>query len=93
MNKYWLSGIIFLAYGLASPAFSSDTATLTINGRISPPSCSMDIVNSQPRQHCGQVLQSVDSRYRISSPVKGVTTELVAAGNGNKRQIVLNRYD
>ncbi|EBL5796089.1 DUF2574 family protein, partial [Escherichia coli] len=23
MNKYWLSGIIFLAYGLASPAFSS----------------------------------------------------------------------
>ncbi|EFA9584737.1 DUF2574 family protein [Escherichia coli] len=27
MNKYWLSGIIFLAYGLASPAFSSETAT------------------------------------------------------------------
>ncbi|EFB4079559.1 TPA: DUF2574 family protein, partial [Escherichia coli] len=26
MNKYWLSGIIFLAYGLASPAFSSETA-------------------------------------------------------------------
>ncbi|EFH4179014.1 TPA: DUF2574 family protein, partial [Escherichia coli] len=24
MNKYWLSGIIFLAYGLASPAFSSE---------------------------------------------------------------------
>ncbi|WP_139508080.1 DUF2574 family protein, partial [Escherichia coli] len=22
MNKYWLSGIIFLAYGMASPAFS-----------------------------------------------------------------------
>ncbi|OSL99099.1 hypothetical protein EBCG_00519 [Escherichia marmotae] len=38
-------------------------------------------------------MQSVDSRHRISSPVKGVTTELVAAGNGNKRQIVLNRYD
>ncbi|EPC0339346.1 DUF2574 family protein, partial [Shigella flexneri] len=28
MNKYWLSGIIFLAYGLASPAVSSETATL-----------------------------------------------------------------
>ncbi|EQA2178616.1 DUF2574 family protein, partial [Escherichia coli] len=27
MNKYWLSGIIFLAYGMASPAFSSQTAT------------------------------------------------------------------
>ncbi|HBC6557099.1 TPA: DUF2574 family protein, partial [Escherichia coli] len=25
MNKYWLSGIIFLAYGMASPAFSSQT--------------------------------------------------------------------
>ncbi|EOU7624261.1 DUF2574 family protein, partial [Shigella flexneri] len=25
MNKYWLSGIIFLAYGLASPAVSSET--------------------------------------------------------------------
>ncbi|WP_138976841.1 DUF2574 family protein, partial [Escherichia coli] len=23
MNKYWLSGAVFLAYGLASPAFSS----------------------------------------------------------------------
>ncbi|WP_228280582.1 DUF2574 family protein, partial [Escherichia coli] len=45
MNKYWLSGIIFLAYGLASPAFSSETATLTINGRISSPTCSMDVVN------------------------------------------------
>ncbi|MGE2763615.1 DUF2574 family protein [Escherichia coli] len=92
MNKYWLSGIIFLAYGLASPAFSSDTATLTINGRISLPTCSMDIVNSQLQQHCGQVSQSVDTRHRISSPVKGVTTELVA-GNDSKRRIVLNRYD
>ncbi|MDF8903374.1 DUF2574 family protein [Escherichia coli] len=37
MNKYWLSGIIFLAYGLASPAFSSETATLgkvRISGEI-----------------------------------------------------------
>lgn len=93
MNKYWLSGIIFLAYGLASPAFSSETAALTINGRISPPTCSMDIVNSQPQQYCGQVSQSVDTRHRISSLVKGVTTELVTAGNDSKRRIVLNRYD
>ncbi|EYD84809.1 hypothetical protein AC26_2058 [Escherichia coli 1-176-05_S3_C2] len=53
----------------------------------------MDIVNSQPQQHCGQVSQSVDTRHRISSPVKGVTTELVTAGNDSKRRIVLNRYD
>ncbi|EEQ8255167.1 YehE family protein [Escherichia coli] len=91
MNKYWLSGIIFLAYGLASPAFSSETATLTINGRISPPTCSM--VNSQPQQHCGQLTYNVDTRHQVSSPVKGVTTEVVVAGSDSKRRIVLNRYD
>ncbi|HCS1652060.1 TPA: DUF2574 family protein, partial [Shigella flexneri] len=53
MNKYWLSGIIFLAYGLASPAVSLET--LAINGRISPPTCSMAMVNGQPQQHCGQL--------------------------------------
>ncbi|OJO57564.1 DUF2574 family protein, partial [Escherichia coli] len=62
MNKYWLSGIIFLAYGLASPAFSSETATLAINGRISPPTCSMAMVNGQPQQHCGQLTYNVDTR-------------------------------
>ncbi|EIY3039318.1 TPA: DUF2574 family protein, partial [Escherichia coli] len=79
MNKYWLSGIIFLAYGLASPAFSSETATLTINGRISPPTCSMAMVNGQPQQHCGQLTYNVDTRHQVSSPVKGVTTEVIAA--------------
>ncbi|AYV42091.1 DUF2574 family protein [Escherichia coli O157:H7] len=93
MNKYWLSGIIFLAYGLASPAFSSETATLTINGRISPPTCSMAMVNSQPQQRCGQLLQRVETNYRASSTAKGVTTEVVAVGNNDKRKIVLNRYD
>ncbi|WP_434083583.1 DUF2574 family protein [Escherichia coli] len=28
-----------------------------------------------------------------SSPVKGVTTEVVVAGSDSKRRIVLNRYD
>ncbi len=79
MNKYWLSGIIFLAYGLASPAFSSETATLTING--------------QPQQHCGQLTYNVDTRHQVSSPVKGVTTEVIAADSDSKRRIVLNRYD
>ncbi|EOK1316509.1 DUF2574 family protein, partial [Escherichia coli] len=57
MNKYWLSGIIFLAYGLASPAFSSETATLAINGRISPPTCSMAMVNGQPHVWVHHILQ------------------------------------
>ena len=91
MNKYWLSGIIFLAYGMASPAFSSQTATLTINGRISPPTCSM--ANGQPQQHCGPLTYDVDTRHQVSSPVKGVTTEVVVAGSDSKRRIVLNRYD
>ncbi len=67
MNKYWLSGIIFLAYGLASPAFSSETATLAINGRISPPACSMAMVNGQPQQHCGQLTYNVDTRGNDSN--------------------------
>ncbi len=87
MNKYWLSGIIFLAYGLASPAFSSETATLAINGRISPPTCSMAMVNGQPQQHCGQLTYNVDTRHLFSSPVKGVTTEVVVAGSDSKRRI------
>ncbi|WP_318758688.1 YehE family protein [Escherichia coli] len=91
MNKYWLSGIIFLAYGLASPAFSSETATLAINGRISPPTCSMAMVNGQPQQHCGQLTYNVDTRHLFSSPVKGVTTEVVVAGSDSKRRIVLRK--
>ena len=96
MNKYWLSGIIFLAYGLASPAFSSETATLTINGRISPPTCSMAMVNSQPQQHCGQLTYNVDTRHLFSSPVKGVTTEVVVAGSdreGANKQVISSQAD
>ncbi|EFC1507732.1 DUF2574 family protein [Escherichia coli] len=93
MNKYWLSGAVFLAYGLASPAFSSDTATLTINGRISSPTCSMDVVNNHLQKRCGQLLQRVETNYRASSTAKGVTTEVVAVSNNDKRKIVLNRYD
>lgn len=92
MNKYWLSGIIFRLWIGVSRVFIR-YRHINYQWQDQPPTCSMDIVNSQPQQHCGQVLQSVDFRHRISSPVKGVTTELVAAGNGNKRQIVLNRYD
>ncbi|MGQ7117302.1 DUF2574 family protein, partial [Escherichia sp. HC-CC4] len=59
----------------------------------SPPRCSMAIVNGQPQQHCGQLTYNVDTRHLFSSPVKGVTTEVVVAGSDSKRRIVLNRYD
>lgn len=93
MNKYWLSGIIFSCLWIGFSAFSSETATLTINGRISPPTCSMAMVNGQPQQHCGQLTYNVDTRHQVSSPVKGVTTEVIAADSDSKRRIVLNRYD
>ncbi|AKP84871.1 hypothetical protein AB25_2448 [Escherichia coli 2-005-03_S1_C2] len=51
------------------------------------------MVNSQPQQHCGQLTYNVDARHQVSSPVKGVTTEVVVAGSDSKRRIVLNRYD
>ncbi|NYY78853.1 DUF2574 domain-containing protein [Escherichia coli] len=93
MNKYWLSGIIFLAYGLASPAFSSETATLTINGRISPRHAVWLWLMVNLNKHCGQLTYNVDTRHQVSSPVKGVTTEVIAADSDSKRRIVLNRYD
>ncbi|END9827606.1 DUF2574 family protein, partial [Escherichia coli] len=34
-----------------------------------------------------------DTRHQVSSPVKGVTTEVIAADSDSKRRIVLNRYD
>ncbi|KLH42961.1 hypothetical protein WQ84_13340 [Escherichia coli] len=43
--------------------------------------------------HCGQLTYNVDTRHLFSSPVKGVTTEVVVAGSDSKRRIVLNRYD
>ena len=50
-------------------------------------------VNGQPQQHCGQLTYNVDTRHQVSSPVKGVTTEVIAADSDSKRRIVLNRYD
>lgn len=93
MNKYWLSGIIFSCLWIGFSRVSSETATLTINGRISSPTCSMDVVNNHLQQRCGQLLQRVETNYRASSTAKGVTTEVVAVGNNDKRKIVLNRYD
>lgn len=53
----------------------------------------MDVVNNHLQQRCGQLLQRVETNYRASSTAKGVTTEMVAVGNNDKRKIVLNRYD
>ncbi|EFB0784791.1 DUF2574 family protein, partial [Salmonella enterica] len=47
MKKYLLMGIIVSAYGISVPVFASDTATLTISGKVSAPTCSTEVVNAQ----------------------------------------------
>ncbi|ECZ9471828.1 DUF2574 family protein, partial [Salmonella enterica subsp. enterica serovar Kentucky] len=53
MKKYLLMGIIVSAYGISVPVFASDTATLTISGKVSAPTCSTEVVNAQLQQRCG----------------------------------------
>jgi type 1 fimbria pilin len=49
-----LMGTIILTYGISASAFASDTATLTISGRVVEPTCSTDVVNNNVQQRCGQ---------------------------------------
>ncbi|EAX4510787.1 DUF2574 family protein, partial [Salmonella enterica] len=37
MKKYLLMGIIVSAYGISVPVFASDTAALTISGKVTAP--------------------------------------------------------
>lgn len=88
-----LLGLITLAYGMSSSAFASDTATLTISGRVTEPTCSADVVNNEVQQRCGIATYISDTHEVASHPVKGVVTEVVAARGDSTRQIVLSRYD
>ncbi|HCC5837096.1 TPA: DUF2574 family protein [Citrobacter farmeri] len=94
MKNYLLSGIIVLTYGMSTPAFSSDTATLTINGRVTMPTCNTDVVNSQLQQRCGNTLyQFTTQNVEKTSSARGVVTEMTHLPGDETRQIVLNRYD
>ncbi|HCL6625568.1 TPA: DUF2574 family protein [Citrobacter amalonaticus] len=94
MKNYLLSGIIVLTYGMSTPAFSSDTATLTINGRVTIPTCSTDVVNSQLQQRCGNTLYQFSTQdAKKTSSARGVATEMTHLPGDAARQIVLNRYD
>jgi type 1 fimbria pilin len=88
-----LLGLITLAYGMSSSAFASDSATLTISGRVTEPTCSADVVNNKVQQRCGIVTLTPDLHEVASHPVRGVVTELVPLGRDATRQIVLSRYD
>lgn len=94
MKNYLLPGMIVLAYGMSPSAFSSDTATLTINGRVATPTCSTSVVNSQLQQRCGDIFSSFSAQDIKALPsVRGVTTEITHLPGDVTRQIVLNCYD
>lgn len=83
-----------MTYGMSTPAFSSDTATLTINGRVTIPTCSTDVVNSQLQQRCGNTLYQFNTQdAKKTSSARGVATEMTHLPGDAARQIVLNRYD
>ncbi|EBA3481691.1 DUF2574 family protein, partial [Salmonella enterica] len=50
MKKSLFLGFITLAYGMSLQALASDTATLTITGRVVEPTCSTDVVNNTVQQ-------------------------------------------
>lgn len=71
-----LLGLITLAYGMSSSVFASDTATLTISGRVTEPTCSADVVNNKVQQRCGITTLTPNIREVASHPVRGVATEV-----------------
>lgn len=93
MKNSSLMGIITLIYGLSASAFASDTATLTISGQVTAPTCSTDVVDNKVQQKCGQSLRLSNVNGKIPAPAKGVVTEIVSVTGDSSRQIVLNRYD
>lgn len=93
MKKCLLSGIIVLAYGMSFAVSAAETATLTITGRVTAPTCSTDVVNDRLQQRCGNTTRSVSPSHITTQPVKGVLTEVIAVNHDPVRRIVVNRYD
>ncbi|EAM2835984.1 DUF2574 family protein [Salmonella enterica] len=93
MKKYLLMGIIVSAYGISVPVFASDTATLTISGKVTAPTCSTEVVNAQLRQRCGNTIHVSTLQTPAATPMRGVTTQLYTVPGDSTRQIVVNHYD
>ncbi|EEJ1526539.1 DUF2574 family protein [Salmonella enterica subsp. houtenae] len=93
MKKYLLMGIIVSAYGISVPVFASDTATLTISGKVTAPTCSMEVVNAQLQQRCGNAIHVSTLQAPAATPVRGVTTQLYTVPGDSACQIIVNRYD
>lgn len=93
MKKYLLMGIIVSAYGISVPVFASDTATLTISGKVTAPTCSTEVVNAQLQQRCGHTIHVSTLQTPAATPMRGVTTQLYTVPGDSTRQIVVNHYD
>ncbi|EOV2658528.1 DUF2574 family protein [Salmonella enterica] len=93
MKKYLLMGIIVSAYGISVPVFASDTATLTISGKVTAPTCSTEVVNAQLQQRCGNTILVSTLQTPAVTPMRGVTTQLYTVPGDSTRQIVVNHYD
>ncbi|EDV9435045.1 DUF2574 family protein [Salmonella enterica subsp. enterica] len=93
MKKYLLMGIIVSAYGISVPVFASDTATLTISGKVTAPTCSTEVVNAQLLQRCGNTIHVSTLQTPAATPMRGVTTQLYTVPGDSTRQIVVNHYD
>ncbi|EBW2330303.1 DUF2574 family protein [Salmonella enterica subsp. enterica serovar Enteritidis] len=93
MKKYLLMGIIVSAYGISVPVFASDTATLTISGKVTAPTCSTEVVNAQLQQRCGNTIHVLTLQTPAATPMRGVTTQLYTVPGDSTRQIVVNHYD
>ncbi|HAU6710112.1 TPA: DUF2574 family protein [Salmonella enterica subsp. enterica serovar Casablanca] len=93
MKKYLLMGIIVSAYGISVPVFASDTATLTISGKVTAPTCSTEVVNAQLQQRCGNTIHVSRLQTPAATPMRGVTTQLYTVLGDSTRQIVVNHYD
>ncbi|HAB4410319.1 TPA_asm: DUF2574 family protein, partial [Salmonella enterica subsp. enterica] len=73
MKKYLLMGIIVSAYGIGVPVFASDTATLTISGKVTAPTCSTEVVNAQLQPRCGNTIHVSTLQTPAATPMRGVT--------------------
>ncbi|QUJ04842.1 DUF2574 family protein [Salmonella enterica subsp. enterica] len=86
-------GIIVSAYVDKRTRFCPDTATLTISGKVTAPTCSTEVVNAR----CSSVAATLSTfqpcKHRRWPPMRGVTTQLAHGAADSTRQIVVNHYD
>ncbi|WP_245880162.1 DUF2574 family protein [Superficieibacter electus] len=94
MKTCLLAGIFVLSNTISMvPAVASDTAILAINGRVSAPTCRIEVNDNQVQQHCGNATQRISLSASPLSSGRGVVTQLISLPDDASRYIILNRYE